>query len=110
MTEDDFLKAVEDQHNVRLSILTSSKKRRVAGTDDRLIQFKRMAALRKCTVKSAAVDLCTKQFTDIIDMADGTHSESNNIPYLKELVADVQNYLDIVVAIAVEENQVVDND
>jgi len=38
-------------------------------------------------------------------MADNTHSDSKNIPYLKERGADVQNYLDIVIAIAVEEDE-----
>lgn len=107
MKENVFLEIVEAQHTNRLSILTSNKKRRVAGTEDRLVQFKRMAALRKCPVKSVPMDLCTKQFTDLIDMADNTHPECKNIEYLEELIADVQNYLDILLALAIEENEVI---
>jgi hypothetical protein len=105
MTNEKFLDIVEDLHKYRINILSDSKKKRTASSDDRLIQFKRMAALRKCTVKSAAIDLCTKQFTDLIDMADETHQCFRDIEYLKDLAADVKNYLDILVAIAMEEEQ-----
>jgi len=75
------------------------------GDGDRLGQFKRMAKTRKCSNMSAAIDLCTKQFTDIIDMADGTHPKAGDIKLLRELISDVQNYLDITLAIAEEENE-----
>jgi len=61
-----------------------------------------MAKMRKCTEPSAAVDLCTKQFTDILDMADGSHAKAGDIKYLRELIADVQNYLDITLILASE--------
>jgi hypothetical protein len=105
MTNDKFLKIVKDLHEYRLKILNDPKKKRNFGSDDRLVQFKRMSSLRKCTVKSAAVDLCTKQFTDIIDMADESHPKYFDLEYMKELAADIKNYLDIMVAIAIEENE-----
>ena len=103
MTNEDFISIVEQQFLRRKKILSKPEKARVAGTADRLIQFKRMAKMRKCSPMSAAVDLSTKHFTDIIDMADGSHAKSGDINYLRDLISDVQNYLDITLAIAEEE-------
>lgn len=102
MKDKIFLMIVDEQFEHRKKILSDPKKKRTAGSSDRLLQFKRMAAMRKCTIKSAAIDLCTKQFTDLLDMADETHPKFDDLDYMKELVADVQNYLDIMIAIAVE--------
>jgi hypothetical protein len=103
MDNSTFINLVDQQHLYRKRLLDKPEKKRMGGTEDRLIQFKRMAKMRKCTTASAAVDLCTKQFTDILDMADGSHSKSGDIKYLRELIADVQNYLDITLIIASEE-------
>ena len=102
MKEQDFMEIVDRQHTFRKSLLSNPDKKRTAGTDDRLLQFRRMAAMRKCTVESAAIDLCTKQFTDLIDMADCSHPKHNDVKFLSDLIADVQNYLDILLAITTE--------
>lgn len=103
MLEDKFLEFVENHHSYRVDLMKRGDKKRVASSPDRLYQFKRIAEMRKCSTPSAAVDLCTKQFTDILDMADGTHPMSGDIIYLTELIADVQNYLDLTLACAEEE-------
>ena len=105
MTNEEFLNFVNHQYKLRLDILDNSKKKRTAGTDDRFIQFRRMAELRCCTMKSAAADLMTKQFTDFLDMADESHAEYNDLDYFIELGADIQNYIDITLAIAIEEKE-----
>lgn len=105
MDQDKFMGIVESHHNYRMNILCNPKKSRTAGNVDRLLHFKRMAKMRKCSVLSACVDLCTKQFTDILDMADGSHPDSWDVDYFEELISDVQNYLDIALAIKKEEVQ-----
>ena len=100
MNEQTFLNYVEAQHAYRLRVLKDPKKKRSLGSTDRLLQFTRLAALRQCSEESAAIDLATKHFTDILDMAEGSHPERDNIDYWRELVADIQNYLDITLALA----------
>lgn len=102
MTKEDFMKVVAAQHKRRISLLNDSKKSRTAETEDRLLQFKRMSVMNKRPLTSVPLDLCIKQFSDIIDMADGSHSHTEDISYLRELVSDVQNYLDILLALAEE--------
>lgn len=102
MTQKEFMKCVELQYELRIKILNSSKKKRVADTDDRLKQFKRMATVKKCSVEEAATDLMVKHFIDFVDMSDHSHPDWNNTDYLRELGADIQNYVDITIAIAIE--------
>jgi hypothetical protein len=102
MNNERFFEVVEKQHIRRKKMMQRPDKARVAGSTDRLIQFKRMAAINKETPAESAVHLCVKQFTDIIDMADGTHPLTGNLKYMRELVADVQNYLDLTLANAEE--------
>jgi arabinogalactan endo-1,4-beta-galactosidase len=105
MDQDKFMQIISDHHTYRMNILCNPKKSRTSGNTDRLIQFKRMAKMRKCSTLSACVDLCTKQFTDILDMADGSHPHAWNVDYFEELISDVQNYLDIALAIMKEEKE-----
>ncbi len=102
MTEKDFLNYIDKQHKLRLSILSDPKKKRMAGTDDRLLNFKRMAGAMYCTEESAAANLMVKQFIDFLDMADESHPKFDDLDYFKELGADIQNYVDITLAIASE--------
>lgn len=102
LTQKKFMAIIEENFEERKAILDNPNKKRTAGSPDRMINFKRMAALRMVSEESAAVDLCTKQFTDILDMCSGKHGNSGDTAYLKELVYDVQNYLDIVLAIRMD--------
>lgn len=102
MDEKTFMDLIDRQHKTRVGILTNPTKKRVGGTTDRLNQFKRIAAMRNCTTESAAIDLATKQFTDFLDMASGVHPDSENLDYFHELGADIQNYIDLTLAIAQE--------
>jgi hypothetical protein len=102
MTQEELMKCVQLQHDLRIKILNSSKKKRVANTDDRFLSFKRMAAVKKCSVEEAATDLMVKHFIDFVDMSNHSHPDWNNTDYLRELGADIQNYVDITIAIAIE--------
>ena len=102
MTNEEFISLVEQQHQRRLRLMQRPEKSRTAGNTDRLIQFRRMAKMNKCSEMSTAMNLCSKQFTDIIDMADNSHPKSGDIKYLRELISDVQNYLDITLVLAEE--------
>ena len=104
MEESTFMEFVERQHKLCVGILTNPRKKRTAGSSDRLRQFHRMAAMRNCTTESAAIDLATKQFTDFLDMAKGVHPESDNFDYFAELGADIQNYITLTLAISYERN------
>ena len=105
MDEHTFADFVERQHKIRVSILNSSTKKRMAGSDDRLLQFKRMAVMRRCTPESAAIDLATKHFTDFLDMAAGTNPRWDDFNYFSELGADIQNYIDLTLALMYEKNE-----
>ncbi len=105
MTKDEFIKCIELQHKYRIAIMNDTKKKRTAGSDDRFSHFKRMAAVKKCSVEKASTDLMIKHFIDFVDMSDRSHSDWNNIDYLRELGADIQNYVDITLAIAIEREQ-----
>ena len=98
-----FMKLVEDNYKKRVEILTQPKKSRTKDGMDRLHQFKRMAVVKCSSAPSAAVELCIKQFTDIVDMAAGRHPSSGNVEYMKELIFDVQNYLDLTLACVLDE-------
>lgn len=102
LNEETFMSIVDAHHERRKAIMRRPDKKRTAGTDDRLIQFRRLAAMRKCSLPSAAVDLCTKQITDILDMCDGTHPRTGDPEFLEELICDVQNYLDFTLTLAYE--------
>ena len=102
MNATDFRKLCYEQYQHRMSIMDDGKKARVAGRGDRLIQFKRLAAIHMVSEAEVAMTLCSKQFTDLIDMASGNHPEYNNLNYLRELISDVQNYLDLLLAIETE--------
>ena len=64
LTQKKFMAIIEENFEERKAILDNPNKKRTAGSPDRMINFKRMAALRMVSEESAAVDLCTKQFTD----------------------------------------------
>lgn len=102
MLESEFLNIVESNFSKRKELLCSPSKRRMGGTFDRLSQFKRMAYLRKVKWEQVPLDLCSKQFTDIIDMVDGSHEKAGDLDYLTELINDVQNYLDLTLALCIE--------
>ena len=102
MNDGRFLELVARQHARRLRLLDKPEKKRTANTDERMLQFYRMSSMRKCTSMSAAIDLCTKQFTDLLDMADGTHPKCADLKYWRDLCCDIQNYVDITLALAEE--------
>lgn len=102
MTQEELMKCVQLQHDFRIKILNSSKKKRVANTDDRFLSFKRMATVKKCSVEEASTDLMIKQFVDFVDMSNHSHPDWEDVNYLRELGADIQNYIDITIAIAIE--------
>lgn len=102
MTQEEFMKCIELQHEYRTAIMDDTKKKRTAGSDDRFSHFKRMAAVKKCSMEEASTDLMIKHFIDFVDMSDRSHPDWKNIEYLRELGADIQNYVDITLAIAIE--------
>ena len=101
ITEEEFFEKVEAQHKFRLSLMRRPEKSRSeSGSKDRLRQFTRISAFRMCEDASVPLDLCVKQFSDILDMVTGRHPKAGDISYLRELIADVQNYLDISLVLA----------
>lgn len=104
MKEESFKQLLNDIHVYRTNLLNNSKKKRTANSDDRLYQFKRLASLNKESAGSTAIKLGAKHFTDIIDMLDKSHKNADDMDYLKELIADVHNYLDFAFACALDES------
>lgn len=102
MTPEEFLAFSEKSYKQRIKILGDPKKKRTAGTNDRFINFRRMGAAKMVPPEQVTTDLCMKQFLDIHDMLSGKHDKSGDFKYLKELIYDVQNYLDIALAICHE--------
>jgi hypothetical protein len=105
MHEQEFIRLSGEQYKLRMEIMCDQKKKRTAGQADRLIQFKRLAALHCISDAEVCMNLVSKQFTDLIDMASGNHPKYNDLDYLKELIADVQNYMDLLLAIEVERHE-----
>lgn len=103
MTNEEFITLCHEQFDRRMLIMSNSKKARTAGGDDRLIQFKRQAYLHQKSTGEVCLDLCTKQFTDLIDVVRGTLVVG--LDYTQELISDIQNYLDLLNALLVEDSQ-----
>ena len=105
MNQEKFLEIVRETHNKRLEILCDLKKKRNFASDDRLINFKELADVLDMYPAEVAITFATKQFMDILHIVREDHALADNLNYFRELINDVQNYLDLAYALKVEEKE-----
>jgi len=97
MTDDQFQKVCRNLFTHRMNIMNAKGKSRLAGTQDRLIMFKRLAALEQRPPQEVCISLCAKHFSDLINISQG--KATADLGCIVELISDIQNYLDLLNAL-----------
>uniref|UniRef100_A0A6M3LRN4 Uncharacterized protein n=1 Tax=viral metagenome TaxID=1070528 RepID=A0A6M3LRN4_9ZZZZ len=93
MNDATFFDIIDRQYKSCLRTLESPAKKRTAGDDDRLIQFKKVAAHRRITPEQALGGMMSKHTSDLYDLIDGTHLKIDDVRVWKEIITDHINYL-----------------
>ena len=103
MDEQTFMTVVEENFARRKRLLLRKKKWRTFFSD-RLSQFKAMGGLRHVKPASTAFDVSAKQVTQLYVMVEAYNAgEDISIKDWREVIYDIQNYLDLALACMEEE-------
>jgi len=104
MTNDQFLKVVEGQYKRCTNMLAVKAEHYAWGTEDRLAQFKRAAALLKQTPHEVCLAYMSKHTTKLVDMIyKYARGEEVPIDEWNEVITDHINYLILAKALVFEE-------
>lgn len=99
----EFEKIVNAQFSLCYDVLCEKAKQYSIGTDDRLHAFKVAADFQGITTKQALLGMLTKHLVSLSDMIASDASYSEGI--WSEKISDSINYLMLLKAIVIEEQQ-----
>lgn len=100
--DEQTLMTMLDENFARRKRLLIKKKAWRVHEGDRLSQFKAMAVLRHTAPINTALDLASKQITQLYNMEDS--AEPINISIWRDIIYDIQNYLDLALACLEEDS------
>ena len=89
MTNEDFIKLVENAHSNDVEVLKNKEKEYSAGKD-RLDQFYIAATLQRITPTEALIGMMTKHITSIVDMSK--HPDYHSQAKWDGKLTDLRNY------------------
>lgn len=106
MTNDQFNKIVKEQIDYNF-LLLQKKKEEYNNEVDRLAFFKKAASLQNITPKQSLAGMLSKHIISIYDMVNVNNI---NIDLWGEKITDIINYLLLLKALVIEENEEIKNE
>lgn len=102
MTAKELAIFMKEQFGKRMALRDESSKARVYPEENQFIPFSMMASVLGISAQEQVVNLVAKHFVDVSLMVSGKHPLSKDSLYMEDLIFDIQNYLDILMAMTKE--------
>ncbi len=99
MLREEFLDFMKENYDERIKEIGDIEQIKVPPKEDVFTNFRAIAAMLEIPPETAVAHLMSEKYVELLRMLQYRHPKAGSLPYLYQIAHDIQNYIDVALAI-----------